>query len=368
MQFKEDFEEAKERMSAWWDGETIDRPFIAYTYQRPDVPTGIGGPDNWILARKNDAIKEAVDYVEKFLPTQFYGGEAFPNYHPNYGPGVLACVLGVEPKYTHRTRTTWFLQPMPVEEVMPFLEEVKLDNNNEWYVRLKKITEYAAKRAKGKYQVAVTDLGGALDVLASILDPKDLYLAMRKNPEVVDAARAIIMEIWLQVYDDLQTIIESYGHGCNGWMNVWCPKRWYPLQCDVSYGISPKMFRRFVLPDLVAQAESMDYAIYHLDGVGQLPFLDDLLAEPSITGIQWVPGAGKAPMCSEEWMPVYEKIQAAGKNIVQSASPDLALNMYEKFDPKGMLIRVGYGAKIWADFSLPTWMGGMGGIDDEDDD
>ncbi|MHA1673018.1 MAG: hypothetical protein ACTSYI_05270 [Promethearchaeota archaeon] len=37
----------------------------------------------------------------------------------------------------------------------------------------------------------------------------------------------------------------------------------------------------------------MDYAIYHLDGPNQLPYVDDLIAEPSITGIQWVPGIGE---------------------------------------------------------------------------
>ena len=54
MQFKEDAMDAMVAMDAWWDheGHPEDRPFIAYTYQRPDIPAGIGGPDNWTLARK----------------------------------------------------------------------------------------------------------------------------------------------------------------------------------------------------------------------------------------------------------------------------------------------------------------------------
>jgi hypothetical protein len=54
--------------------------------------------------------------------------------------------------------------------------------------------------------------------------------------------------------------------------------------------ISPQMFERFVLPDLLACCEFLDYAFYHLDGKGQLPHLNMLLALERLRGIQWVPG------------------------------------------------------------------------------
>ena len=85
-------------------------------------------------------------------------------------------------------------------------------------------------------------------------------------------------------------------------------------QCDFSYMISSEMFKEFVLPELVASAKRLDNCCYHMDGKGQLPHLDMLLAEPVIGGVQWVPGAG-APVCAE-WPEVYERIFAAGKRTM----------------------------------------------------
>ncbi len=142
---------------------------------------------------------------------------------------------------------------------------------------------------------------------------------MRRNPQIIDTCREIILEKVTQLYDDLAAIVARYNLGYNGWMDIWCPKRWYPLQCDFSAMLSPTLFRRFVLPDLQTQAAHMDYAIYHLDGPNELPYLDDLLAVPEITGIQWVPGVQGPVTSDDKWLPVYQKIQAAGKNIVNGS-------------------------------------------------
>ncbi|KKL24251.1 hypothetical protein LCGC14_2417210, partial [marine sediment metagenome] len=145
------------------------------------------------------------------------------------------------------------------------------------------------------------------------------------------------------------------------WMNVWNKKRWYPIQCDFSAMFSPKWFKRFALPDIVAQAAHMDYAIYHLDGPNALNHIDELLAVPEITGIQWVPGDGREPMGHEKWHPVYKKIQAAGKNIVTTVSQSRLSTMYRNFDAKGLYIRTMFRDKHLADYYLPEFMGGDAG-------
>ena len=112
----------------------------------------------------------------------------------------------------------------------------------------------------------------------------------------------------------------------------------------------------------------MDYAIYHLDGVNQLPFLDDLLAIPEMTGIQWVPGAGKPVPGTDEWMPVFKKIQAAGKNIVGSdVTPEYVGRMYKELDPRGLYVFTIFLGQMIADFYLPDFMGGHDGVDDDDE-
>ena len=69
-------------------------------------------------------------------------------------------------------------------------------------------------------------------------------------------------------------------------------------------------------PHIVEQVEYMPRSIYHLDGQGELPHLDMLLDIPGLTGIQWTPGDGQAPLWDEKWFPVYKKIQEKKKNLV----------------------------------------------------
>ena len=106
-------------------------------------------------------------------------------------------------------------------------------------------------------------------------------------------------------------ITQKTGRGSSPWAPIWAPGSCYMLQSDFSAMISPKMFERFVMPDLETCCQQLDYAFYHLDGKGQLPHLDLLLSMKDLHGIQWIPGDGQPP--PEDWMPVLNRIRQAGK-------------------------------------------------------
>ena len=364
MEFKEDISEAQERMSAWWDHEIIDRPVISYYYPKKRGKLGtfldtVG--EDWTLAENHDDIDNAMNGYEKRAKETYFGGESIPFYFPNYGPGIMAAVFGVTPLF--KSNTVWFSLPIKPENIVEHLESIKLNQNNVWYSRLLKITETAAKRAGKDYQVSITDIGGVLDILSSFLGPTNIILTMKRSPTIIDTCRTIILEKLLKVYDDLQGIISQYCDGCNCWLGVWGKKRWYPLQSDFSAMLNPVWFKKFVLPDVVTQAEHMDYAIYHLDGPNALPFLDSFLKEPSITGIQWVPGAGNSPMGSKDWILIYKKIQDAGKNLVIDSAPENVSHLYKNLDPKGLYVRTFYRSEYIANQYLPKFAGGLeGGI------
>jgi hypothetical protein len=363
MELKEDLEEAKERLNAWWDHEIIGRPILSYYI--PKRRGAIGGYldarcQDWTLAKNHEDIEKALNGFEKRANQTYFGGEAIPTYHPNYGPGIAAAVLGVEPKF--ESETVWFNCPIEVKDIVSFLEGIKLNNNNEWYSLLLKVTEYAAKRAKGSYFIAMTDIGGVLDILSFFLGPTQILLTMKRKPEIIDTCRAIILEKILRIYDKLQTIIEKYVDGCNAWLNIWCKRRWYPVQCDFIAMLNPKWFERFALPDIITQIDHLDYAIYHMDGPYQIPYLDTYLAIENLTGIQWVPGAGRALQGSAEWMPLYKKIQKAGKNMIIDTLPEFVPHIYNMLDPKGLYVRTFYSSQIAADYYLPKFLGGKDGI------
>ena len=239
-----------------------------------------------------------------------------------------------------------------------------MNDNNQWYKRIVNVTEKAAELSQGEYSVNITDLGGILDILVSFLSFKDIIVSMRRNPGLIDTCRAIIMDKWHILYDDLCAVLDKYNLGCNAWLNVWCPKHWYPIQCDISASLSPKLFKRFVLPDLKEQTERMDYCIYHWDGPDQLKYADEILSLPNLTGVQWVPGVNKPEMGADEWMPLYRKIQSAGKVSVLD-SPQHMAKLYRELDPHLLYVMGNMGSKIMAEFYLPKFMGGMGAIDED---
>jgi len=224
--YKEDIEEAKERLKAWWDYEIIDRPCISYIYPRPDVNFK-GAFDMWFLAKQWENIEGYIQDFETKAPSLYFGGETIPWLWPNYGPGIMASVLGIDPQFDGNT--VWFSKHTSIDEIVPLLESVELNKNNEWYSRLLRITEVAAKHAGKEYIIAFTDLGGVLDILSSFLGPIDLIVAMKRKPHIIDTCRAIIVEKWLKVYKDLCEIIDRYGDGFTNWLNVWNPRDGIPF-------------------------------------------------------------------------------------------------------------------------------------------
>jgi hypothetical protein len=356
---KKDVNGAKERMAAWWDHELIDRPVIAYSYRKLNFKRGVHF-DRWGLAQNVDDFTTQQQNFVKHARNRYYGGEFFPNFWPNYGPGIMAAVLGVVPQF--KNGTMWFDMPIDISEIVSVLEDAKINDNNEWYSRLVKVTKYLVEKNLGEYWVGLSDLGGVLDILSSFLGPTKLIVNMRRKPDVIDTCRVIILEKLLKVYDDMQAVIDQGQLGCNSWMDVWCPKHYYPIQCDFSAMLSPKWFRRFALPDIVAQAEHMDYAIYHLDGPNELPYVDDLIAEPSITGIQWVPGIGQPAMEADDWFPLYKKIQSAGKNLVIDSSPFGVARLYKHLDARGLYVNTHMGTVIDAKIFRPKFVKGWGNL------
>ena len=86
MEYKEDIAEAKERMSAFWDNEIIDRPVFSYNFAKKRGKLGayldIVG-ENWDLAQDHEGIENTLDGFEKRAEGTYYGGESIPCYFPN---------------------------------------------------------------------------------------------------------------------------------------------------------------------------------------------------------------------------------------------------------------------------------------------
>ena len=110
------------------------------------------------------------------------------------------------------------------------------------------------------------------------------------------------------------------------------------LQCDFAYMISPRMFKRFVMPDLKSICDHLEYAFYHLDGKGEIPHLDQLISIPRLRGIQWQPGDGQPK--AEGWLPLIQKIRDSGKRCQIYVTRQGALTVARELGAHGFLMHI----------------------------
>jgi hypothetical protein len=337
MKYKGDWEQAKRRMVAWWEGEVIDRPCVQITAPRD------GCEQAWhdSHSRSPDVSLEQwwtdVDYVvqrtAKRMEATFFGGEAFPNFAANIGPDAFAAFLGAPLRLLETT--TW------VDHIIDDWSEhpaLCIDAGNRWWnvqVDLLRAAQEAGR--DGLWLTGVPDIHAGGDALSALRGPSRLCLDLYDQPDAVKRASQQLIDAVryvLQVYFGILEP-EKYGSTCS-WLPGWHPGRVSAVQCDFSAFVSPRMMEEFIMPSVVAEARCLDRAIYHLDGPDAVRHLDLLLATPELHAIQWVPGAGALPMT--RWIPLLQRIQAGGKSLWVGCTADEVPTLLEALQPEGLLL------------------------------
>ena len=188
--------------------------------------------------------------------------------------------------------------------------------------------------------VAFPDNCGILDGLAHLRGSERLLLDMVERPEVLDGMVERAIEAYFQSAEVLFGLIEKadMGGSMHAWMHTWCPGRHAQMQADCSVMISLDMYERFVMPELRALTHWLDHSIYHLDGQEQIRHLDLLLSLDELDAIQWTPVAGQ-PRTSE-FIPVFQRIQRAGKGLVLIPQMDEIEPLLDALSPEALMLVV----------------------------
>jgi len=294
----------------WWAGE-LGRPLINLTLRGRDP----GRPEPRLPSHEFTSLYDldvpAEAIVDRWLydlECRRYVGDAFPQVWPNFGPGVIAALLGLP---LHNGEGTVWFAPTRIPELTKIRFE--FDSGNRWYRRLSELYQVAAERFEGLVHIGMTDLGGNLDVLSCFRPGEHLLLDLLDDPRRVEALTTEVHGMWWQYFEQFNRLIQAVHPGYTAWTPIYSEDPYYMLQCDFSYMIGPDMFEQFVKPELVATCSRLANPFYHLDGPGQLTHLDALLEIEALKGVQWVPGAGQPGVT--RWPEIYRKIRAAGKRI-----------------------------------------------------
>jgi hypothetical protein len=330
---EEDWERVQKDTLTWWEGD-LPRPLVYLTATDP-----VKGPHTWGYHSNYGMDIPAAEIVDRYAPTlaaKKYYADAFPWLFINFGPGIIAGFLGSNVNsVTEPAETVWFspATPLPAADL-----NLVYDAENSWWKRVKDLTNEMSSRFGGMLQVSHTDIGGNLDILASFLNTEQLLFDVVEQPKEVSRLINQITQLWIRYYGELDQIIRPTCPGTSAWTPIWSSGRTYMLQCDFAYMISPKMFERFVLPDLAACCDYLDHGFYHLDGKGQIGHLDHLLSITRLRGIQWIPGDGQPT--PDQWLPLLKRIRDGGKLCQVFVSAEGALRIVRSLGGKGFLFVV----------------------------
>lgn len=332
-------EQSRRRYAAFWDRSCADRPPLYLTVRRQ---AGDGFPEPTDNYQRWADMDYRLNAARWNIGATLYMADGFPNAWVNMGPGVLAAMIGSE--YGYAESTVWFgHNEQLLAEGYGGMDRLALRADNPMNAHVLEFTRRMCREGVGKYLTGITDIGGTLDVLASLRGTETLLYDVVDDADNVVRARDIIDALWEKAYTESYDIIRAaYGGPMTGWIPLWCDKRWFPLQCDFSAMISPDAFERLVLPSLERHTRFLDHSVYHLDGPGELPHVDMLLGLNRLDAIQWVPGAGNYDGLSEHWYPLYERIQRAGKGLVMTLGEHTAeqlITFMKNMSPNGLFIQ-----------------------------
>jgi len=328
----EDWERRLARQDAFWHREVLDRPPVHITVpkEKPMAPYPVSAHGS-ICERWFDAGYLAEAARAEVLNTE-YLGDALPHVTPDLGPELFSGFFGCE--LTFDEETSW---SHPNLMDWSRVGELRFSTDNVYWKSIVEITDAMLQAGEGLFYTSFTDLHSGADAIAAFRDPMQLNLDMRDCPEAVRSLLEHVTDTYLWVYDFFYQKLSSARQAICMWGNQVSTKRWFIPQCDFSCMISPAMFRDMFLPALVRELRHYEVSLYHLDGPTALKHLYTLLEVPELTAIQWVYGAGNG-RCSD-WLPVYQKIQAAGKGLeLRHLEMDELDCIMENLRPEGVWI------------------------------
>ena len=335
MLYKQDWEQAQERIMAWWEREIIDRACLQVTapltepWDAPSTP--ISAPTN--LYEQWTDVDYVVASTADHIRHTFWGGEAFPLFSPNLGPDAFAAFFGGELRFVD-PQTSWV---PPIITDWKSAPELKIKPDNRWWQLQLKLLREAKVKGDKKWITGIPDTHAGGDALAALRGRNELCLDLYDHSQEVKVAMDCLVAAVLQVYEVYYEAINVEQDGSSsGWLAAWWPGRVNAVQCDYIALISSEMVEEFFLDSIIAEARWLDRAIFHLDGPDAVRHLDLLLNIPEIEAIQWVPGAGALPMT--KWIPLLKRIQTSGRSLHLSVWPHEVQILLKELRPEGLML------------------------------
>ena len=332
LEYKTDWDDARNNLVRWWKHQGMAISIMArrdtprFPIQKPS-PSGNLEYD-WI----DPAYRLAISEYE--MAWHDYLAEGFPYFDTQIGPGSLGIILGAKPRFVEET--VWY-NPIISDPDASTPIRFEPSHNSIWDQHLA-VIHRGLQHANGRYLVGVPDLIENMDTLAALRGDQALLIDLIERPDWVLEKLDEINQAYFLIFDQIYALVkDSWGGNAFSAFKIWGPGRTAKLQCDISATLSPRMFKRFVVPALTEQCRWLDYSLYHLDGTNCLQHVDTLLSIEPLDAIEWTPQAGRPGGGSPEWHDLYRRIIAGGKGVqVVGVEAHEVIPMLDAIGPKGV--------------------------------
>ncbi len=306
--WKPNWDQTRQRFIDWWAGKglvlVVKAPRDEPLEDIPEPP-----PPATLEEYYLDPTYRAWQ-AEYQLAHTYFGGEAFPFYQTDIGPGNLATFLGSEPRFA--PDTVWF---QPCIDDPANAPNLRFDPENIWFKRQIAIIEACLRVSRGRFLVSIPDLIENVDILASLRGTGELLTDMLDRPDFVKQKVAEINQVYFAVFDAIRALVQDPWGGNAMVFDIWGPGRTAKVQCDASAMFSPQMFGEFVVPALREQCAWLDYSLFHLDGTACIRHLDQLLEIEDLNAIEFTAEPTVPTGGSPHWYDLYRRILRAGKSV-----------------------------------------------------
>jgi hypothetical protein len=162
---------------------------------------------------------------------------------------------------------------------------LRFDPDNPWLRMLLEFTRGLVALSGGRFPVALPQMRGPLDTLASMRGAEQMSLDLLEQPAEVQQVLDELTELWIEIARACLAEIPSYCGGYVTRVKMWAPGPAITPQNDISTLISPRMYRQFALPCDRQIMAAFPYHSFHLHGSAQHQ-IDNLLTLDDLTAVE----------------------------------------------------------------------------------
>ena len=302
---KKHWNETRDRYSAFWGGQPIDRPPVMFDtvgeYKNPMY--NLAGYDYTKYGENIEKFR--TDYRDVWEKRFECPDDAVPCISPQYGGAFEASLFAGDIIWGNEITR---LSPHNPAENVKSLDILKFDKENPYFKRLLHDMAHLTRYSNGEYGVSYDGGMSVTTTISQLLGGTRFMYALYDDSEGVRALAERITDTLIHIQAQIDSLTaRPDGGSCHRWLNYWNPGKGFWFSEDDAILMSPEMYRDIFLDLNIRMCASADFAALHWHD-GGLHLIPELLKIENLKMIQLSP---------DPHGPSFEKLLEVCKNIIE---------------------------------------------------